>query len=122
MPSTERESKLLDHAWYEVSMTKAKRNDTTVLVREQLLLLGVMNTFQPVSFDVLKSALSNVFNSAKLQKTLRILAKKKAVVRLSEGTYYVTEKGRVAIGTGSLSRERDRARMLYLVEKRKEGI
>ena len=101
---------------------KVAEDDTPVLVREKLILLGVMNTLQPVRFAVLKAALSEAFSYAKLRQALTELRNDKAVAFLQDKTYFVTEKGRVAIGTGSLARERDRARMLYLVEKRKEGL
>lgn len=100
---------------------KVDRSGDAVLIREKLVLLGVMNALQPVKFAVLKTALSEAFSYAKLRKALAELRKEKAVALLEEGAYYVTEWGRTIIGPGALSRERDCARMLYLVEMNKEG-
>ena len=104
-----------------MSKGQSGEDDTIVLVREKLVLLGVINALQPVKFAVLKTALSEAFSHAKLLKALNELRKDKAVALLPERTYYVTERGRMAIGPGTLSRERDCTRMLYLVEKHKEG-
>lgn len=104
-----------------MSKDRSGGSDTGLLVREKLVLLSVMNVLQPVKFAVLKTALSEVMTYAKLRKALDELRREKAVALLAEKAYYVTEEGRTAIGPGALSRERDCARMLYLVEMNKEG-
>ena len=105
-----------------MSKDRSTGSDVALLVREKLVLLSVMNVLQPVRFAVLKTALSEVMSYEKLRKALGELRKEKAVALLPERAYYVTEDGRTAIGPDALSRERDCARMLYLVEKRKEGM
>ena len=100
---------------------KLKKHHDSLLTREKLILLALMNTLQPISAAKLRELLSSQFSEKNLRKALTALQTDKQVARLKDRTYYLTERGREGLGSGPLARERDRSRMLYLIDKHKEG-
>ncbi len=95
--------------------------DEPILIREKLFILGFVNTLQPVSSAVIAKNLPKGFEKKMVRRILAALRKDELIMRLSNGQYAVTLRGRVVIGSGYLAKQRDMDRMLQLFERNKGG-
>lgn len=90
-------------------------------VRDKLLVLGLINTLQPVKARVLALSLPRRYGRDRLHVTIAALRREKAVIRLENGQYVVSFRGRGILSVDPLAKERDVARMLHLFERSKGG-
>jgi len=91
------------------------------LTRDKLIVLGVVNTMQPVTHDVLASATSTLVDRRRLRSVVNSLRSQLMLTRLPSGEYVVSRKGRDALVTSALRTRRDVSRMRYLFERSKGG-
>ena len=101
--------------------TPSAHLDRPILVREKFLVLGLINTLQPVKSDVVFRSLAKGFEREKFDRVLPILEKQRMVAKLKNGQYVVTTAGQTVFGSGLLAKDRDISRMLYLFERSKGG-
>jgi len=86
-----------------------------------LLVLGTINTMQPVLIAELQDALSSQIPDEKIKRVLNVLRKDGLLIVLKSGKLLVSRKGRDTFGSKSLGRARDINRMLYLLARSKGG-
>ncbi len=92
-----------------------------ILLREKLLLLGLINTLQPVTARVLLQNLPKGIDWVIFKRGLRMLREEQLVVQLWTREFIVTSRGTALLGSGLYAKERDIARMLHLFQRSKEG-
>ena len=95
--------------------------DEPLLVREKLLLLGLVNTLQPIRPRELKASLPRSFEPELVGRILASLRNEGLVIRLANRRYTVTTKGRAVIGSGYFAKQCDIDRILGLFLRSKEG-
>ena len=91
------------------------------LLREKLLILGLVNTIQPTKLVRVIELLSSDFDRSKLKLALTFLRQEGMLLSIGGGHYIVSQRGRHALGTGPSATQRDIARMLHLSERSKGG-
>lgn len=100
---------------------KVDENRTPILLREKLLVLGIINTLQPVKQESVVSALSSDLAGKRVNMVLDILRRDRMIRNIGDANLVVSYQGRKAFGSKSFARARDISRMLYLAEKSKGG-
>ena len=91
------------------------------LARDKVIVLGVINTMQPVTHDVLATSTSTLLDRRRLRGVVNSLRSQHMLTRLPNGEYVVSRKGRDALVTYALRTRRDISRMQYLFERSKGG-
>jgi len=99
----------------------SQRVSTKLSLRDKLLLLATVNTFQPVQWGQLLETLAPDLSAKRLRAGLATLRGEGMVGRIGSHGYVVTQAGRQAFGTGALARQRDVERLLYLFRQSKGG-
>lgn len=92
-----------------------------IVVREKMLLLGLINTRQPVKVNLVVESLSKDFDPRRLRRAVDALRRQGMLMKVKGGQYVVTRRGRDALGTGRYAIQRDIGRMSYLYEGSKGG-
>lgn len=100
--------------------TKSDSSDV-ILVREKLLVLGLINATQPIDEHSIKKELEKKLGRPRIALVLKILRKDQLIVDSKDGKIRVTYKGRSAFGSKSLRQAADISRMLYLIATTKGG-
>ncbi len=95
--------------------------ESVISQRQKVVVLGAVNTLQPVQGDAIEGWLSKGFDRDRIERVLRALLKQGLVMKLGTGEFVVTSAGRAAFGSGVLAKERDANRMLHLFERSKGG-
>lgn len=93
----------------------------SALVRESLLMLGMINAFQPLDLDALISGLANVMSRERFESALDQLEAAKLVRHLANGSIIATWKGVNTLRPLGLRRECDISRMQFLWERARMG-
>ncbi len=101
--------------------SRSTHQDARVSVRDKLLVLGLINTLQPVKPRVVSGNLPERYRRDRFKVALAALRKDKAVLRLPDGRYVVSFRGRGVLSIDPLAKARDVARMLHLFERSKGG-
>ncbi len=102
-------------------LTNQRSSAAVGTVREMLVVLGTINVLQPIKVRALVEGLSKDFDDQRLRRTIRRLARDGLIMRLRDGKYVVSRKGRSMLPHGSLSKERDVSRMFTLIERSRGG-
>ena len=89
--------------------------------RQRWLVLGLVNTLQPVSSKALKQALGDVSSDEELKQILHSLRSDRLVELIGRTLLVTTSTGRQLFGIGKLGVARDVNRMLFLVERQPGG-
>lgn len=100
---------------------KVDENRTPILLRDKLLVLGIINTLQPVKQESVVSALSSDLAGKRVDMVLDILRRDRMIRNIGDANLVVSYQGRKVFGSKSIARARDISRMLYLAEKSKGG-
>lgn len=95
--------------------------DRAVLIREKMLILGLVNIYQPVKLARVSKGLARDFDPRRLRRAANALRKEGMLTSVKGGRYLVTRRGRDILSTERYARERDINRMLYLYEGSKGG-
>ena len=90
-------------------------------MREKLLVLSMINTFQPISEEDLTSALPARLHGQLFNAVLKQLLTERLVRTLGDKRLLVTFLGRSVLGSGRVAKARDIARILHLFSRSKEG-
>lgn len=90
-------------------------------LRKKLLVLAAVNVFQPVVWRELLGALSPELDARELRAGVGALRREGLVRRSSGGGYVVTRRGRDTLPAGSVRKQRDVSRLLYLFERSRGG-
>lgn len=90
----------------------------TISPQKRWLVLGMVNTLQPITSERLQIAVGNEVSEGELRQLLRYLRSGR-LVDIVGGSFVTTASGRREFGLGKLGKERDVNRMLYLVERGK---
>lgn len=98
-----------------------KAGDRPVLIREKMLLLGLVNIYQPVRLTRVAKGLARDFDPRQLRRAADALRKEGLLTSVRGGRYIVTRRGRDILSTKRYARQRDMSRMLYLCEGSKGG-
>lgn len=93
----------------------------TLLLRDKFLILGLLNTLQPLHPLSLSEALSRDLKRSDLDEVLEALTREGLVRTLPTGECVVTAAGRAVLGSGALAKERDVGRLLHLFRTSKGG-
>lgn len=100
---------------------KVDESQKPILLREKLLVLGIINTLQPVKQESVVAALSSDLAGEEVVMVLDILRRDRMIRNIGDANLVVSYQGRKAFGSKSFARARDISRMLYLAEKSKGG-
>lgn len=95
--------------------------DKPVLIREKMLLLGLINIYQPVRLSRVIKGLPEGFDPRRLRRAASALRKEGMLTSVKRGQYLVTRRGRDILSIGRYAKQRDIKRMLYLYEGSKRG-
>ena len=90
-------------------------------VRDNYLLLSIINTLQPVKKEAILAGISRTATREALSRAAERLLEGGELIRLRDGRLFVSNTGRKMFGRGPLSRERDVERMSHLIRSTKEG-
>jgi len=93
----------------------------TALTRDRVIVLGLVNTLQPVGHAILAEAASGRMERGRLRAVVHSLNVHGMLARLPTGEYVVTRTGRDAVGASGLGVRRDVSRMQYLFKRSKGG-
>ena len=100
---------------------RAQADSETAVVRDRVIVLGLVNTLQPVRYDVLAEAMSTRIDRRGLKALVDSLKSQGMLSRLSTEEYVVARKGRDALSASPFKTRRDISRMQYLFQRSKGG-
>ncbi len=86
-----------------------------------MLLVGLINTLQPVKLEPVVEMLSPDFDPLRLKTALKSLRREGMLIDIGDGKYLVSRGGRDAMGVGRYAIQRDISRMVHLFKESKGG-
>ena len=101
--------------------SKSKWLATAADARGEMMTLAVVNTLQPVTDEALVDALSGEIERRRVRELVKSLCKKGLLTTLHTEEYVVTPRGRDAVFTPALKKQRDVRRMRHLFQMSKGG-
>lgn len=96
---------------------KQKKIDPDIsFARYTTLILVLINSYQPISFDNIKTAVASKINDSDLEKCISYLIHEGLIKSLPKKEYRATWKGINSLWSRRLRHDRDIQRMSYLSE------
>lgn len=95
--------------------------DWRSLIREKMLLLGIINVLQPVKMNDAFRRLPVDLDPKRLRRAAKALRSQEMVMSVKGGKYVVTRRGRDILSKKPYARLRDTGRMWHLYEGTKGG-
>jgi predicted transcriptional regulator of viral defense system len=101
--------------------TRPEWRTAIATARDRGIVLGIVNTLQPVPYDVIAETTSGHIERDRLKAVVGSLRSQGVLIRLPTGEYVVARLGKDAFGGPRVKIQRDISRMRYLFERSKGG-